>query len=141
MKRKEALYAVIGGFVGAVVTMVVCSFSPLGAQSKSDANFGKITCTEIEVVRTDGTLGLLMFVDEHGGSAAVFDKDGKVGAGMVVAEYGGRVNVYNKNAQSIATMGHEEHNGYVAVYGKDGKLRAYMNVDEHGGRVDVLGKK
>ena len=50
MKRKEALYAVIGGCVGAVLTMVVCSVVPIGAQSQSDAIFGKITCREMEVV-------------------------------------------------------------------------------------------
>ena len=32
MRRKEGLYAVIGGCVGAVLTMVVCSFLQLGAQ-------------------------------------------------------------------------------------------------------------
>ena len=32
MNRKEVLYAVIGGCVGAVLTMVMCSFSPVGAQ-------------------------------------------------------------------------------------------------------------
>ena len=33
MKAKERLYAVVGGCVGAVLTMVVCSFFPLGLQS------------------------------------------------------------------------------------------------------------
>ena len=33
MNKKERWYAVIGGCVGAVLTLVVCSFSPLGAQN------------------------------------------------------------------------------------------------------------
>ena len=32
MRRKEALFAVIGGIVGAVLVMATGSFSPLGAQ-------------------------------------------------------------------------------------------------------------
>ena len=57
MKTKEGLYAIIGGCVGAVLTMVVCSFSPRGAQSQSDGNFGRITCTDLKVMRSDGTPG------------------------------------------------------------------------------------
>ena len=41
MRRKEALYAVVGGVVGAVLVMVAGSFSPLGAQNElKDAEFG-----------------------------------------------------------------------------------------------------
>ena len=40
MKRKEALIAVIGGVVGAVLVMAVGSFAPLGAQS--DTKFGRM---------------------------------------------------------------------------------------------------
>ena len=35
MKRKEALIAVIGGVVGAVLVMAVGSFAPLGAQNEA----------------------------------------------------------------------------------------------------------
>ena len=34
MRRKEALYAVIGGVVGAVLVMATGSFAPLGAQNE-----------------------------------------------------------------------------------------------------------
>ena len=53
MNTKERLYAVIGGCVGAVLTMVVCSFFPLGVQSQADS-FGEITCTRLRVVDSDG---------------------------------------------------------------------------------------
>ena len=76
MRRKEALFAVIGGSVGAVLVMVVGSFSPLGAQSVSDGNFGKITCTRLEVVRPDGIQAALIFVDEDGGGARKRDREG-----------------------------------------------------------------
>ena len=53
MNTKERLYAVIGGCVGAVLTMVVCSVVPIGAQSKAD-RFGEITCNGIKVVNRNG---------------------------------------------------------------------------------------
>ena len=53
MSSKERLYAVIGGCVGAVLTLVVCSFSPIGAQSQS-GEFGEIICTGLTVVDTKG---------------------------------------------------------------------------------------
>ena len=57
MNRKERLYAVIGGVVGPVLTMVVCSFSPLGAQSENDAQFDTITCKVLKVVDpADGSI-------------------------------------------------------------------------------------
>ena len=75
MKTKEAWYAVVGGCVGAVLTMVVCSFSPLGAQSQSDGNFGKIICTRLEVVDADGTPVVHISANENKGFVAVSDSD------------------------------------------------------------------
>ena len=57
MKTKERLYAVIGGMVGAVLTMVVCSLSPLGAQSQSEGHFDEITCRKLRVVNEDSFKG------------------------------------------------------------------------------------
>ena len=42
--------------MGAVLTMAVCSFLPLGAQSQSDGVFGEITCTGLKVVNAEGHL-------------------------------------------------------------------------------------
>ena len=50
MERKEMFCAVIGGIVGAVLTMTAGSFAPLGAQNGvKDAEFGTITCSGIMV--------------------------------------------------------------------------------------------
>ena len=53
MRRKEAFFAVVGGVVGAVLTMVTGLFSPLGAQDE-DASFGTVTCRELKVVGPAG---------------------------------------------------------------------------------------
>ena len=42
MRRKEVLYAVIGGVVGTVLTMAVGALAPLGAQDEpKDLNVGR----------------------------------------------------------------------------------------------------
>ena len=118
MRRKEALYAVIGGVVGAILTMVVGSFSPLGAQSQSDVSFGKITCKEL----------------------VVENKDGSTAAYMAVGEYGGLVGVYGKDG-GMAFMGVGEDGVIVAVHGKDGKSSASMRIsEEYGGMVGETDK-
>ena len=54
MRRKEALYAVIGGIVGAVLTIAAGSFSPLEAQNEvGDAEFDTITCRLMKLVDPD----------------------------------------------------------------------------------------
>lgn len=53
MKRKELFYAVIGGCIGALITMIVGLLSPLHviAQSQpTDAEFGTLRCREIGIV-------------------------------------------------------------------------------------------
>ena len=117
MNTKERFYAVVGGCVGAVLTMAVWSLSPPGAQSQSDVNFGKITCSRLEVVRPDGTQAALIFVDEDGG---------------------GRVSVIGKDQTSLGSLFVDEGGGGVILAGKDGGV--YVNISEHGGRVDVRGK-
>ena len=119
MKAKEHFYAVIGGCIGAVLTLVVCSLSPLGAQSQSDADFGKITCTEIDVVGPDGTLGVWISGGrKHGGLIHVYDKDGISEAFMFIGKHGGSVGVYGKDGKSSANMGVDENGGVVNVQGK-----------------------
>ena len=61
---------------GAILTMVVGSFSPLGAQSQSDVSFGKITCKELVVENKDGSTAAYMAVGEYGGLVGVYGKDG-----------------------------------------------------------------
>ena len=73
MPRKEALYAVIGGVVEAVLTMVTGSFSPLRTQAeRKKAVFDTIT-----LVDSDGKIGGIMGVNEYGnGAVSKWDKNG-----------------------------------------------------------------
>ena len=84
----------------AVLTMVVCSFFPLGVQSQSD-RFGEITCTQ-EVVGPDGSLQVRLGGDllrwpyapvfisdlEYGGD---YGYGGSGSAMLGVTKYGGTV--------------------------------------------------
>ena len=92
MNRKVGLYAVIGGVVGAVLTMAVGSVLPLGAQSQSD-NFGEITCTGLKVVNPDGKALIKLSAENMGGFVQIWSK--KYSPGGVVflgaSKYGGHV--------------------------------------------------
>lgn len=154
MIRKEVLYAVMGGCVGAVLTMVVNSFPPLGAQSQSDGNFGKITCREIEVLRPDGLPGVriatgkhngfvnlgsvMIYGTDHTGFVGVFAGDKKSVSMSVDKDNGERVSI--KNGESGVVVGIAEHGGFVRVVGKDSKPIATMGDHEHGGYVAAYGK-
>ena len=139
MKRKETLYAVIGGCVGAVLTLLVSSFSPLGAQNKSDGSFGKITCAELEVVRPDGTRGVWIMGGRDGGFVRVLNRDGESKASMVVSEEVGFVFVHGKDGKSGAVMSVDKDDGFVSVSGKEGES-ASMSVHKDGGVVRVSDK-
>ncbi len=126
MRRKESLYAVIGGVVGAVLTMVVSSVMPIRAQN-GDTTFGEITCTGLNVVSAEGKTkvslmtfaddgmvwvfgraggGVTLYVDDHGGQVEVLGKGiDKTRAGMGVNEYGnGAVSTWDKNGYRLATL-------------------------------------
>lgn len=131
MKRKEALYAVVGGCVGAVLTMVVCSFSPLGAQSQSDGNFDMVTCRGLMVEDTYGKSKVLIGVNtiSHKGFVLVMDTDG-TGVEINSNEDGGSVSVYGKDAKRGVSMGVFPNGGGGIVYvnGKDGEFKALTKV-------------
>ena len=145
MNAKESLYAVIGGCVGAVLTMVVCSFSPLAAQSRSD-DFGKITCTGLTVVHPESGekritlspfLGLRILDLGVGsglsGGLKVVDTKGKIVAAIFSGEHGGVVGVYDNKGQAVVGIDSGEHGGLVEVYGRgDSKGQAVMGVNEYG---------
>ena len=125
MTRKEALFAVIGGVVGAVLVMAAGSFAPLGAQNdRREAEFGKITCTELEVVHAHRPRnpGVRIIVDEHGGAVGVFGRDTNNSALMDVHEHGGRFGVFGRgSSKSRASMGVNEYgNGAVSTWDKNG---------------------
>ena len=116
---KERLYAAIGGCVGAVLTLVVCSFSPLGAQSQSDVNFGKITCTEL-VVADKIPHGSRVWIMPnsasvfHGYELQVFIGSSPLGGSVMVS--GGD----NKGLRSSVTIEASEKESRIYVFDADG---------------------
>ena len=98
MKRKEVLIAVIGGCFGALVTMGVGLFSPVGVVAQNqDVVFGKITCTEIEVIDSLGERRCFIFSGTEGGTVLVSGK-GEGKAVMGINEYGnGAISAWDKN--------------------------------------------
>ncbi|MDE0043433.1 MAG: hypothetical protein OXT74_15445, partial [Candidatus Poribacteria bacterium] len=114
------LLTVIGGIVGAVLTMATGSFSPLGAQSQSDS-FREIICTGLTVVDAAGETQV-----------------------RLSAFNGGGVEVYNERGGLVIKMGSSElegsslQGGVVRVLGK-GWREAAMFAGKHGGVVQILG--
>ena len=140
MRKKEVLYAVIGGIVGTVLTMAVGALAPLGAQDEpKDLNAGRITCRELDVLDAKGNLRAGLNTSEFGGSVFVVGKLGK-GAEMHVTKYGGAMFVWGKEAKGGAGMHLNGFGGKVYVEGR-GFKEATMSIDELGGRVSVEGKE
>ena len=121
MNRKESLCAVIGGCVGAVLTMMVCSFLPLGAQSQSDGVFEEITCTGLKVVDAEGNIRVLLGTVERGGLVLI---DAKEGGSVLLftTKHGGRVEARGKGSDNLrAVMAVNEYgNGAVSTWDKNG---------------------
>ena len=137
MERKEMFCAVIGGIVGAVLTMTAGSFAPLGAQNGvKDAEFGTITCSGI-MVRDKALPGRSVIV---GTSGVVVTGD--VGEGLITLGTGqssAGISVSGESDGGTVTMSADEDGGYVSVRGNAGG-GAEMKTDEHGGYVFVYGK-
>ena len=134
MRRREVLFAVIGGIVGAVLVMAAGSFAPLGAQNEAvDLHVGEITCTGLKVVDSQDIPRVTL--KRHG----VIIIDGVDGNSM---RGRGVVSVSSKDRNTLAMMiiNKEGTGGQVIVGGKD-RSSATMNIGEHGGRVDVYGKE
>ena len=132
MKRKETWYAVVGGCVGAVLTIVVCSFPLLGAQSQSDSNFGKITCTGLEVVNADGKTVVDMVAGRDGGNTTVKGTNGAA-VYIWVDENGGRATLYGKVSNlRMVSMKITEDWGQVSInsWNEEGEKKAIMQVGE-----------
>ena len=91
MRRKEMLYAVIGGIVGTVLTMAAGALVPLVAQDEPvDLNARKITCRELDVVDAKGNLHAGLNFSEFGGSVFVVGKAGKGGRRCTLTNSEGR---------------------------------------------------
>ena len=153
MRRKEALFAVIGGVVGAVLVMVVGSFAPLRAQDEvADAEFGTITCSKL-VVRYDGSpyateispLHVKVSVDGDGSAKlgsygmSVVGKEGKGKAYVKVYNGGGVVSVYGGGGEGVR-MEATEIGGVVSVYRGSGE-GVRMSSTKYGGAVGVYDGK
>ena len=81
MKRKEVLIAVIAGCFGAVITMGVGLFIPVGVVAQSqptDAEFETITCGRLRVVDGKGNALVDLYNNGLGGSADFYDLKGDV---------------------------------------------------------------
>ena len=135
MKRKEVLIAaVVGGCIGAVLTMSVGLFMPVGVVAQSynhDATFGTITCRLIRVVNERGiTRG---YMSPYGG-VGVYGKEK-----LAVSIGGDGVFVFREGLGTVAAeMGIDEHGGVVAVYDTGSRFtqtqdkRAAMGVNAFG---------
>ena len=150
MNTKERLYAVIGGCVGAVLTMVVCSVVPIGAQSKAD-RFGEITCNGIKVVDRNGRTMVELGSGETGGIVGIWSNTPTYPRGvfMEAGEYGGHIKCFPRmeirDAASVKSvqlgfMNGQTRDGTVEIYGNLLRKHVVIGVNEHGGHLSVYGK-
>ena len=155
MRRKEVLYAVIGGVVGAVLVMAAGSFSPLGAQNDvAAAEFGTITCRRL-VVRYDGFPYAteinpisVTVSDEDGRSAtlrahgvSVRGENGKGKAAMTVMGEHVAVSLSGEDGEGKAAMTVMGEHVAVSLSGEDGEGSVYMTVGDRSGVVTVGGEE
>ena len=141
MRKKVLLFGVFCGAVGAILTMAVGLFAPIGAQTESDVAFGKVTCRELKVMDRYGRTAVVIKPYSHGGRVRVSGKDGKSFVLMAIESWGGMVRVRGKDDNSDALMWIDERGGDMSVSGKDAFTKASMGVDhEQSGVVIVHGK-
>ncbi|MDE0506819.1 MAG: hypothetical protein OXI86_22310, partial [Candidatus Poribacteria bacterium] len=100
MNRKERLCAVLGGCFGAALTMAVCSFSPIGAQSGD--TFGEISCTGLRIVAQDGKTGVTLGTGTEGSFVSVHGTEGKSEAALRLDKKGGQVVIWGVDGNSHA---------------------------------------
>lgn len=139
MRRKEMLIAVIGGIVGAVLTMMVGSVLPLGAQSQS-GNLGEIECTKLTIIDpNDGSKRVVLDQDEHGGRVrvlSVLDPDplpedslaAKWGLERVPAEF--RLSIVLEDKVGIAGERIREYKGHIFLHDDLGSVKNTLIFDE-----------
>ena len=142
MRRKESLYAVIGGVVGAVLAMAAGHVVPIGAQN-GDATFGAITCTELRVLDVAGRTGTLVGHDDNGGYVVVYNKDFGTTTGVGVAQMSinesGDGELSALSAVGVAKMRADGDGGAVEILGRSGAIM--MKFSEYGGRIVAGGRK
>ncbi len=104
MRRKELLFAVIGGIVGALVMMALGFGVSLSAQSGGDANFGKITCTELEVLYSNGLRRVRIAGDEHGGEIEICGRSGNRRIHFDGWLHGGVIAIRGRNKDKVTSI-------------------------------------
>ena len=138
--RRELIYAAaVGGCVGALMTMALGLVLPLGAQSQSNGTFGKITCTELDVLRPNGTHGASIRAHDK----MVFFNMGRLfdaGVFLYAGVDGANVKVMGNGKGESTKLGVSDKKGYVRVVDENGNAVAGMSADENGGIVGVGGK-
>ena len=145
MKRKEVvLIAVIAGCFGAVITMIVGLFTPMGVVAQSqptDAAFDKITCREIEVVNEEGQT--IALIDEAGvgdGVLTLNNKDGKQKVLLSAFDRGGTLRLSNKDGEKRVLLGAFDRGGTLMLSNKDKKLGATLSAFDRGGTLRLSNK-
>ena len=141
MNAKERLYAVIGGCVGAVLTMAVCSLLPLGAQSQGEDVFDEITCTKLTVINAENNEIITLGSNPKFGHALVrlCDSDGSVLEGLILAAGNGG-SISSLSQRGLFNIGYDEHGASITLFGeRDGGEYVELGIGEHGGRVRVGG--
>ena len=126
MKGKEALYAVIGGIVGTIVTLMLGLVVPLGAQSGNDGHFDTVTCKRLKVIsRSNGKPMVMLATDYNGGYVGVWEKLSTESEAMIkIEEYSGIVASSNYNStRPLAAIGVDQRgNGAVHIRDRYGRL-------------------
>ena len=155
--KDKLLYSVLGGCVGAILTSIFSLFSPLNAQdTPPDAQFGKITCTELEVVDSKGKalVGLYSSHDDTG-QVGIYGAQG--GSVFLSAETTGRIVLSgpllpkNPRNEGRIELGFGVEGPYLhmrgsgVVFDKDGDRtyqdgEVWMGITGHGGHVNVPGE-
>ena len=140
MNTKECLYAVIGGCIGAVLTMAVCSFFPVGVQSQGEDVFDEITCTKLTVINAENNEIITLGSNPKFGYALVrlCDSDGSVLEGLILAAGdGGRISSFSQ--RGLFNIGYDEHGPSITLFGERHGEYVELGIREHGGRVRVGG--
>lgn len=148
MNRKEHLYAIIGGCVGTILTLVVCSFLPVGAQS-GGSNFGKITCTGLEVISLEGRTVVEMGSGKTGGfivckpntpknSTGVYMNAGRYGGEMICFQH---INA-DTGAEESVKIGFES-GASAEITINDGLVSPLveLSTNERGGTIEVISRE
>lgn len=141
MKYREKLgYVALGGVLMLVGMLAAGLTSPIEAVNNApDAQFGKITCTEIRVLGANGNSSVFINSEAHGGSVGVYGNAGQGVAIMTIDKRGGRINVAGGRGDAWMAIGGS--GGFVAVNDKNPKKDrgVLMGVDKDNGFVMMNG--